>query len=515
MKRLCILLLGMLLLVGCGAVPVPDTPAMTPQAPPPVLATPAPPLRVAYIPAAEPVQGISEQGGAIWETHGPLRGWWDIRWFYGGGLEQEFEGVLVDGSREGNRVAIHMVKEEAELFVVGSIYLYTADGREASMPIISNGMQYAGDCELMCADLDGDGTDEIILFYGIHSTGGEGDLHVFTYKNGELTELYTLINGFDNGTLREVYRETLGNTASCNGARVIRTEEGLALRVFLYDQSSSGRVYGELLYREAGLQPLREYEAYTGQMQKEYVRALLPGFAGAEKDVVYLDFWGSPVSLAQAGEPGGGLEDVLYIHAAYAADPPSAFILLEGRQSEKAGRLLRSLEVDDLGGHLSYVQDLDGDGNTEVLLLLHRGAGETERFELHLMRLVQGALVELLQYDSSASELLQPGAEALFRLPLLGAGMPFADEQALNASTGWAEAARYGGGYCIDLQHMDADGTVLAISRLAAVNGVWTLVEQGTASPPGGEEPEGEQAQPAAMPEGGSGAGDTELMELE
>lgn len=506
MKRLAALLIGLLLLAGCA----PGTPApqggKTPAPAPPPVATPPPPMQIMPIAAASPLGQLSKADESRLEKSLEIEGWWDEAWFYGGGIEQELSGLQVDGAREGNRVSIHLVKEESDQFMIGSIYLHAADGRVGYMPIISSHLEYGRSCSVRFADLDGDGTDEIILFFDMNSSGGDGDLHIFTFKNDELQEFYTLIGLADGDALREVYKETLGDTRSPTGVRVFRTESGLALRILLYGQDREDILYGEFAYDGGGLLPLREFAAYTQEEQQAYVRALEPGFRPGGSSRVYMDARGHAASFA-----GGESADTLFVHTAYAGD--TAYLLLEGQRGVGPRRLLRAYALPELGGYNYTIADLDGDGRTEVLLVYGQGDAQA-RFTMRLLRPDESGAEELLVFESVPPAAVQPGMEAWFTLPLAQPGLPFADAAALNAATGWAEVLPYGEGYCIELEQYAGDGPVSA-SRIALVDGVWQLVEQGLLRE---EEPDSGAADGPTETtplEAGTGLAQTEPMGLE
>lgn len=470
MKRLVVLLIGLLLLVGCAPdVPTPQEGA-TPSFAPPPAATPPPALQIMPIAAVSPLGGLSALDYAGVEQKLEVDGWWDEAWFYGGGLAQEISGLQVDGSRDGNRVSIHLVKEETDQFVVGSIDIITADGRAGYMPIISSHLDYGRSCSVRFADLDGDGTDEIILFFHMNSSGGEGDLHIFTFKGNELQEFYTLIGFADGDALREVYKETLGDTRSPTGVTVLQTEAGLALRIMLYDQNREDIVYGELSYDGSALLPLRAFAAYTQAEQQKYVQALEPGFQPGEGSRAYVDIQGHAASFA-----GGEKADTLFIHAAYAGE--TAYLFLEGQQGLEPRRLLRAYALPLLGSYNYAVVDLEGDGRTEVMLCYSQGDVQA-RFTMRLLRPDAQGAEELLVFENEPPASIQPGMDAWFTLPLVQGGLPFEDEKALNAATGWAQVLPYGDGYCIELEQVVGD-TQAAASRLAFVDSGWRLVEQG------------------------------------
>lgn len=463
-----------LLLAGCAspAGELSPTPRLGHATPPPALIT----MPIAAVSPMQPLSGLTYDRP---EDDSPVRNWADGKSFYAGESAQALSGWALEGSREGNTVQFRLAQEETAEYMVGELSLAAADGRTGVFPVVTPAGLYQLLCHVSFADFDGDGTDEIVLFIERGASGGVGDLHVYTYREGEVKEIYTALGGGEQDPLRQVYKETLGTEEACTGAQVILSEEGLALRVFAYTQNKGDVLFAELLYRGGEWTPLWAFTPFTQEQQQAYLGSLEPALQAAGIEQAYMDFYGQPVNLG-----GGELLDTLLIHRAYTADG-ALYILLEGKTGQRSaggahegGRLLGSFACEGVGGYKYQFADLNGDDAPELLLGFTKGAGEAEIYEMHLLQIQGEELKEVLTFISAPTAAEQRVYQnTLFTLPNAGA-LTYESEKALNYSARWGEVVLAGGRRCIQLEHLEQAGEAIAYSRIAWQDEKWMLIEQ-------------------------------------
>lgn len=474
MKRLTAALLCILLLSGCGKAA--REPLATPSLPSAL--TPLPALVATPISALSPLRPLSELDYSKKQNDFTIGDWAEIKQLPASHGEQAYTGLLVNNTRGGNSITLNMIMEQTRAFTIGGMTLTTQDGKTSFLPVISSPDQTSAYACLQFADLDGDGTEEIVLFVDYHNSGGLGDLHVISCKQSELNEIYTVIGGYQGDALREVYADTLKRTEDCNGVFLYQTEQGIAMRVSLYAENRQARHYGDLAYRNGAWEQIKAFTLVTEEEAKVQFHGLEPAFAGDKDDLAYLQWAGRPIDIRGTGQK----QDIVYMHYAYGNDPHAMYILFEaqiGLGSNMRREVLWRAEYPDAGSFTYMFEDLDGDGVEELLFVVGRGEGEDSFLETHLMKFTQGGLKELLTYfNGGKQEEKRPYAETLFTLPNAGA-LPYESTEALNHSVQWAQLVPLSEGNVIEFTHSKANGETAAYSRIGYVNGTWLLLEQG------------------------------------
>ncbi|MBR6410419.1 MAG: hypothetical protein IKS35_03450 [Clostridia bacterium] len=87
----------------------------------------------------------------------------------------------------------------AELVIENNqaLFLQATDGKSTDRVLINDRSPYMTNLER--ADLDGDGTDEIVTHSCVSTLGGYFESRIFRWEDGELTELFRAAPGFDSG----------------------------------------------------------------------------------------------------------------------------------------------------------------------------------------------------------------------------------------------------------------------------------------------------------------------------
>lgn len=474
MKRLTAALLCILLLSGCGKAA--REPLATPSLPKAL--TPLPALVATPISALSPLRPLSELDYGRKQNDLTIGSWQEIKQLSAAHGEQAYTGLRIDNTREGNSVTINMIMEQTAEFTIGGMTLNTQDGKTSFLPIISSPDQTSAYACLQFADLDADGTEEIILFVDYHNSGGLGDLHVISCKQSELNEIYTVIGGYQGNALREVYADTLKRTEDCSGVFLYQTEQGIAMRVSLYAENHQARHYGDLAYRDGAWEQIKAFTLVTEEDAKAQFHRLEPAFAGDHDDLAYLQWAGRPIDIRGTGQT----QDIVYMHYAYGNNPHAMYILFEaqiGLGANARHEVLWRAAYPDAGSFTYMFEDLDVDGVEELLFVVDRGEGEDSFLEMHLMKFTQSGFYEVLTYfNGGKQEEKRAYTETLFALPNAGA-LPYESAEALNHSVQWAQLVPLSEGNVIEFTHSNANGETAAYSRIGYAEGKWLLLEQG------------------------------------
>jgi hypothetical protein len=432
----------------------------------------------------EPVGALSPQVTAQQAQQvAAVDNWDQIEQFYAQQPHVAFTGFLVDNRREGNTIVFNLIKEETETHMTGVIELSDYLGRVVYLDIYARSGQYRGLCTVQFADMDGDGTDEIILFFGGES-GRDGDLHVMEYKGGVLRESFTLLSSERTSELMRLYAGTLYNEYAPRNAALFMEDNTLYLRVQVDDTTFLELDRGGGLWLTRKAAPIAEEEEpgpspqpFGQAEQRQYIKNLLPGIGTVT--YAHVGAGGMPIDLRGIGV----MNDILYFHQAIAGPSATVYLLLEvqrGKEDTAPRELLHMYEGANIVSYDIACADLDGDGGNEIFVGITRGVGEGEVFEMHVLDTVGGTVVESLTFFSQFSmESRNTYRDTLVSIPNAAGMARYADQTSLQVACRWAEVVSLADGPCVQLLHLDSAYNTVAISRVRREDGAWALIEQG------------------------------------
>ncbi len=491
MKRIFACLLGLLILTGCTKAPEVVRP---PAATLPPAASPAPSLsmEIEELPALSPIAGLTPTNYIPSGNFFNVQGWWDAKSFWASQGNMLFNNMQVNGARQGNTVAVHLVSWETDHVAVGQVAVTPNGGETHSIDVYTALGSYENACMVQFADIDANGTDEIILFIQAQAGSGEGDLHIFTYEGDVVREIYTMLGmSAAEQQLRELYKETQRTDARPTGVAVAQNGSALALCVTLAAEERANRRYCVLAFQNGILEMAEEPVELTQQAQKEYLQSLKDDLKLGESDAATVAASGTPVRAAGKSEP----QAELFVHSAYENAADKTHILIEARYPDGKRALLRSFQSGGASGYNYSIHDMDGDAAEEVFFVLSRQEGAKECIEMHMMKLDESGLNDVLTYYSVLPEdRTALAGQRVFLLPN-AAELPYASVEELNASVNWAEVVPWQETYCIEMAHGDTERKPQAYSRICWEKGQWMLLEQGLPQTPPEETPPGDEPQ--------------------
>lgn len=411
MKRLLCLVLCLALLCGCA----PEEESLTARG---ALATPAgsqsaAPEQGAAAPQVQPTtSAIAPAPKAPAEVPSGMDGVftdWAAKLTFAPGTKQaKYYGVAVDGSREGNLLTVKQAKGGGYLST--RITLTAAAGKAAELTLRTERYYDEFYLFLQCVDLDGDGTDELLLQFDFMASGGTQDTHVLALQDGALVDTLAILNPnrdhvYDDALLAQYEGAALHCIPEWTGVTAVPYENGYALMSsrHAFDAEANEHIrFHNMFYYESGAwrseHPVGAPQAVTHEDDKKRLRQLLHDDARlkAEDLRVYYSYAPTPANLDDLGTR----DDSVYLHQATYADA-TPLAVVEARLH--AGKtLVEAFWRNDIQGCYMGVGDLDGDGVSEITLVL---GAERGGCEVHVLKPSADGLTELLTLQSGVGEL--------------------------------------------------------------------------------------------------------------
>ncbi len=400
-----------LLLAGCGALlgaaKSPD-PAASPDRGEGPAATVTPPSS----PAAEPgAQNIPEGVEGVFQSWASILHLSEVR------EKGEFYGMLVDGAREGNLLTIERRREDG--YTRYTIRLERNDEPAVEYGFLASAASMKYVVSVQGADLDGDGTDELILNLDYLNSGGWADTHVLALKDGAFLEILAALNlGSDeyDETLLSQFTSVplLIRQSSCTGLRALCARDGgyvLQLAWPHQSEEGGGIVYDELSFD--GVAWTRKYppeQIYViePEEQERRVRALV-GDAIDLPAELRAYYW--PLGYYADIDGKGAADDIAYLHALQGEGEDERFfaVIAVYAHDKPDEPLCKVYEFPREQSYYFGAADLDGDGLSEFALVL----GDVGSAEIHVLKPVDGALTEMLTLESGRPEVAARYAQTL------------------------------------------------------------------------------------------------------
>lgn len=337
--------------------------------------------------------------------------------------EGAFYGPMVAGRRSGNLLTLTRSAEDD--YTHFRVLLETGDSEKAEYTFLASADSLNYLVSVQGADLDGDGTDELIINLDWLSSGGWIDTHVLTLKDGAFKEILTALNpdsGSDyDGSLLGQYADStlLIKQTYCGGLRAIYGKDGrYALQMtWLYnpDIDYNSIIYNEFRYDGSGW--TREYPEnspyiITPADKVQRVRELAGGIVLPPHATAY--FW--PVGDYANLDNAGVMDDMAYLHVLQEEDADERFFaVVLGYTYDDPGTPLRV--VYPCNGSQSYycgVADLDGNGLSEVTVVL----GDLDGCEIHVLKPAGDTFDEVLTIVSNRPALESQYAATLMKLDI-------------------------------------------------------------------------------------------------
>lgn len=259
---------------------------------------------------------------------------------------RRISGVQVHGSSDGTVLegTLRCLKDDERSWRSAEceIRLRLADGSEASTIVYTDlpaEESFWPGFSLQCIDLEGDGTDEILLFYEYWNTSMWGDLHIFRIEKNGLKEIGAILTNPGNDIAERYEAVRFRELASCAGAEPIYTSDGVLLRIYT-NKHFSGSDYGEYQYRNGAWKLVRpvDREQVHNPMQDALERWDIYDFSKLNEFALYdLRFTERVTDYAMDLSDTGVNKDRLYIYHASIAELDEEIVLLEWEHNYGSG----------------------------------------------------------------------------------------------------------------------------------------------------------------------------------
>lgn len=367
MKKVLLSILVVLsICTSCTVESVVNTPIETPVATPSatVEPTPTPEMAREALVVPEGMDGVFDNWTK--EVEQDIESYSNTDGF----IEQSsnFYGITVNGKRNGNVLNYRktsMWKSDGKGVERGDVthtITVTSDGKPLTYSFVGDWSEYNCLGYFQCVDLDGDGTDEIILNLDWRGTRGEIDTHVFTVKDSEIKEILTVLN---DGSKRDQFKDPMVYVQDpAFGVRAFVKEQGFCLRTMILQSS------GEYILREF---------IYDGEMQvseklinindPKYIKELLnddPRIPKGERVKAY--FW--PLEKYANLDDVGDMDDGVIVYSLRDDTQEVSVIKAKTNQNPENPILKTYWLSKGKGFSLSivYAKDLTGDGLSELFI---------------------------------------------------------------------------------------------------------------------------------------------------
>jgi len=389
-------------------------------------------------------------------------------------------GVQVDGNRNDTILkGQYTHTEEVNIWDqcgFAEIHLTIADGITMTVILETGFAAMPYGFFLECIDLDGDGTDEIFVFFDFGGTGGHGDLHILKINGTELVEIGTALTEKTKGMVEKYEQTQFQELESCANIQLVETSEGFILRIYTSNHRYNTR-YAEYIYRDNTwylvLPEVSKKERNSSQeVLKRWGLWELYGFPeqGTGENIFFDEdenYWDFGLNLYGTGIK----QDRLYVCRTpmfYGSSKQKWLTILEIEQGYGSGNrvLVGCFEVDLFSKNCwLWPCDIDGDGSDEVVLSFKDAT--TEHVETHIFKIVDGVALQVFFHSTAY-------ASEGYRIPLQIKNSSFTDKDSWNSSVTRVWLEEFPEGISIMMAH----GTE-AYSRIGWDGARWVLLEQG------------------------------------